>query len=305
MSLQQRKPASRRRFLRASSVLAGGCLLPSSALQSAPSVEPVDILLASDTHLGYRDQEVAEQKWREAARELGRLPGEFVLHLGDVVDGGRTHLYKNYLRVRETIGKPVYEIPGNHDPVEEFQRQLGRRLPYAVEHKWLRVLLLNNARRESHDGFLSKAQLAWMDQQCRQAADKQQLVAIGMHVPAHKNLHPDRGWYVKPESGQTELYRILADHADRVVCLLHGHFHNGIRGWSDHGPLHEITCPSVLYNRDRKLEEQKAAGFNLPEFRPGVTALRFSREGIQLRYKPLGVGFAAAKTLPWQARKGG
>ena len=288
----------RRAFVRSTSGgLAAGYVLQLPALQAAPANEPIEFLVASDTHLGYRDKETAEKQWRAAAKELATLPGDLVLHLGDVVDGGRVKLYATYKEIRDSIGKPVYEIPGNHDPLDEFEKQLGRKLPYAVEHKWLRILLLNNSRLKSHDGFLDDEQLVWLDQQCKQAAEVGQLVVIAMHVPAHKNLHPDRGWYVKPANGQTRLYEILEKHADRVACLLHGHFHNGVRGWHDHGPLYEMACPSVLYNLDRKLEEQQAPGFNLPEFRPGLTAFRLSREGLQIRYKPLGVDFSAKKSL--------
>jgi len=287
----------RRTLLWTAASLGGVQWLPSAALRAVPKEDPIDFLVASDTHLGYRDQPAAATQWKLAAAELARLAGDFILHLGDVVDGGRVGQYAVYKEIRDSLEKPVYEIPGNHDRIEDFQKQLGRTLPYAITHRWLRVLLINNSRLESHDGFLANTQLDWLDDQCRQAATSNQQVVIAMHVPAHKNLHPDRGWYVKPANGQVRLYELLTEHAKQVVCLLHGHFHNGIRGWSDHGSLHELTMPSVLYNQDRNLEGQKAPGFNLPEFRPGVTAIRLSREGLRIRYKPLGVDFTAARTL--------
>jgi hypothetical protein len=116
-----------------------------------------------------------------------------------------------------------------------------------------------------------------------------------MHVPAHANRHPDRGWYVKPEHGQERLYAILAAHRDRVVALFHGHFHNGIRGWDDTPAIHEIVFPSALYNEDRKLAEQEAPGYNLSEFRPGYTQVRIKDGTMTLTYKPIGKDASAKK----------
>src|SRR5690606_26325921 len=110
--------------------------------------------------------------------------------------------------------------------------------------------------------------------------------------------HPDRGWYVKPKDGQTELYALLTRHRERVLALLHGHFHNGIRGWDDHAPLQEVVFPSALYNQDRRLAQQKAPGFYLPELRPGFVQVTLGPDGMMLRYHPLGEKPTAEKVCP-------
>lgn len=289
---------SRRRFL-----LSGG--LAWSGLTFIPrcfaggedrKLAKVSLAIVSDTHLGYQDKEHAARQWEETATEIGNSPADLVLHLGDVVDGGREAQYPIYVKTREKISKPVYEIPGNHDPQPLFEKYLRKPVDTVVEQAWLRFLLLNNARTDSHDGFLSEAQLAWIETRCREAKQDQKYLVLCMHVPAHSNRHPDRGWHIKPEHGQTELYEILARHQDRVLCLMHGHFHNGIRGWEDHAPVHEIVFPSALYNLDRRLEEQMAPGYNLPEFRPGYTRVTIDKGTLQLIYQPVGVAESREKT---------
>ena len=104
----------------------------------------------------------------------------------------------------------------------------------------------------------------------------------------HHNLHPDRGWYVKPGNGQAEFYEIVKKHESRMLASFHGHFHNGLRGWSDHAPLHEVCFPSALYNQDRKLEAQQAPGFNPPEFHPGFTLVRIENGVMQMRFQAVG-----------------
>lgn len=249
--------------------------------------KPIELAIISDTHLGYRDQETARKQWETTARELAKCPGEHVIHLGDVVDGGRESQYAIYKEIRDTVRKPVHEIPGNHDPAELFAKHIRPQIDSVVELDWLRLLLVNNARPESHDGFLTSQQLEWIDARCGEAARDGRSVIVCMHVPAHKNLHPDRGWYVKPTEGQTALYSLLERRRSAVLALFHGHFHNGVRGWDDHKPVHEICFPSALYNQDRKLREQNAPGYNLAEFRPGYTQVRATDEQIELAYQPL------------------
>lgn len=287
---------SRRSFVASLAAGAGVTVLRPRCLRAAGRDLPaVSFVVVSDTHLGYRDREDAARRWAGTAAEIDRAEGDFVLHLGDVVDGGREAQYPVYREHRKRIRKPVREIPGNHDPRELFEKHIRRPVDAAFDHKWLRVLLVGNARTDSHDGFLSRDQIAWIDGQCRDAAEREMYVAIAMHVPAHTNRHPDRGWHVKPDHGQKELYETLARHRDRILALMHGHFHNGIRGWEDHAPLHEIVFPSALYNRDRRLGQQKAPGYNLPEFRPGYTLVTIRDGAMALRYKPVGIGETAEK----------
>jgi hypothetical protein len=270
---------------------------PQCLAASSRKLPTVSFIVVSDTHLGHHDQDHAARQWAETAAEIAKSEAELVLHLGDVVDGGREAQYPVYLKTKKSIGKPVHEIPGNHDPEPLFEKHIRQAVSTAVDHKWLRFLLINNSRTDSHDGFVSDEQIEWIDRRCAEAARLDRFVILCMHVPAHKNLHPDRGWYVKPGEGQMDLYQTIERHRDRVLALFHGHFHNGLRGWSDHGSLHEICFPSALYNRDRKLEAQQAPGYNLDEFRAGYTVVTMKDGIMRLEYKPLGAEAKAAKAL--------
>ena len=77
---------------------------------------------------------------------FGRLRGGLG---GDVVDGGRAEQYPIYRRIRDGIGKPVHEIPGNHDPEKLFEKHLGQPADRFFERGGIRFglfgLLGNNA----------------------------------------------------------------------------------------------------------------------------------------------------------------
>lgn len=267
------------------------------AVPQVESRKPISLAVVSDTHIGYKDNDGAKNSWTKTAAELADSEAPFLLHLGDVIDGGRVEQYPVYREIREMISRPVYEIPGNHDPVEAFQKHLRRDIDTVVDHQWLRVILLNNAKRDSHDGFFDDEQLTWLDRRLNEAARDDRIAIVCCHVPVHQNRHPDRGWYVKPEHGQQRFYEIMASHESTGVAVLHGHFHNGIRGWNDHGTLHEICLPSVLYNLNRGLEAQKAPGYNPLEFRPGYTLLTIGGGELTLQYKPSGESPAVVKQL--------
>jgi hypothetical protein len=287
---------SRRSVLASLGIGAGAISLwPACLWARRKELPELSFVIVSDTHLGYRDQDSAARQWEKTAKEIANAPGELVIHLGDIVDGGREPQYAVYRKTRELIGKPVHEIPGNHDPAPLFEKHIRSPIDTTVDLKWLRLVLLNNSRTDSHDGFVSDEQIEWIDTQCRDAAKRDGYIIVCMHVPAHANKHPDRGWYVKPDHGQTKLYETLQRHQDRTLAVFHGHFHNGIRGWDDHAPVHEIIFPSALYNLDRKLVEQHAPGYNVKEFRPGFTVATIRDGAMTLHYKPVDIDATADK----------
>jgi 3',5'-cyclic-AMP phosphodiesterase len=288
-------PMSRRTALAA---LAGFLPWPKAVLAHTRKVPAFSFVVVSDTHLGREDKEDAARQWTQTAREINAAAGEFVLHLGDVVDGGREAQYEVYKDIRKAIRKPVHEIPGNHDPHALFAKHLRQPVDFAFDHEGVRFLLLNNSRTGSVDGFITPAQVTWLAQQSEEAVAKGLFLILALHVAVHANKPPDPGFYVKPENGQQEFYTLLSRHKDRVLALLHGHFHCGLRGWDDHAPLHEVIIPSALFNRDYRLTAQKAPGYNLPEFRPGFVLTSIGPAGMTLRYKPVGVAETRDKVCP-------
>lgn len=300
---------SRRTFLASLGTVAASLTLRPECLRGAAAAAgDLTFVVVTDTHLGYKDQDKAEKLWRQTAtaidKTLEECSGSFVLHLGDIVDGGREPFYPKYVEARKSIRKPVYETSGNHDPAEMFKKYIRPELDIVVDHDRLRVLLTANAHTDSHDGFLTPEQIAWMTAKADEAAQQDKLLLFAMHVPAHDNKHPDRGWHVKPASGQKEFYALVDKHKARTLGLFHGHFHNGLRGWTDRAPVHEVCFPSALYNQDRNLEKQNAPGYNVPEFRPGFTVVTIRADKLELSYQTLDgeVGKeAATKSLPRSA----
>ena len=261
-------------------------------LPGADELDEFHFVIASDTHFGRRDTKTPERQWRQAVTEIAATPADFVLHLGDIVDSGREPQYPIYSEVRQDLKKPIWEVPGNHDPHELFEKCVRTPIDTVFDHRGVRFLLLGNTHRNSHLGFITPEQIEWFDERCCEAVDRDLRLVACCPVPIHTNLHPDRGWYVKPADGQTAFYEVIERYADRFLASFHGHFHNGIRGWRDRGTLVEVLCPSICYNQSRKLEEhikaEKAAGFFVKELRPGYVLATLGKGRLTMRYKPLG-----------------
>jgi len=291
----------RRTFL--ASATGGVVLLTTQDVPAADSLEEFSFVIVSDTHLGRQDSQTPERQWRQAIQEINELPGDFVLHLGDVVDMGREPQYPLYAEIRKEFNKPIHEVPGNHDPRELFEKHIHSPIDRAFDHRGVRFILFGNAHTDSHLGFITPEQLAWLEKQCGEAAAKDLKLVICCHVVVHSNLPPDRAWYVKPADGQQGFYELVDRYQDRVLATLHGHFHNGIRGWRDHGQLVEVMLPSVCYNQSRDLAEAiaagKAQGFFVDELRPGYVLATLGKGKLTLRYKPLGAEVHGEYAADW------
>src|SRR4051812_37984748 len=113
---QRSAAIQRRSFLATLGAGVSGAVLQCDALAASEPRPEIAFVVVTDTHLGYQDKPSAAELWKRTAAEIDAAPGSFVLHLGDVVDGGREEQYPIYLEARKAIRKPVHEIPGNHDP---------------------------------------------------------------------------------------------------------------------------------------------------------------------------------------------
>lgn len=293
---------SRRNFLTSS---AGGAaaVVWSRRLPAAEALEEFSFVIVSDTHLGRQDSKAPQRQWEQAIAEINAAEGDFALHLGDVVDSGRPAQYPLYEASRNLLNKPIHEVPGNHDPVELFEKHVAAPIDRVFDHAGVRFVLFNNSRQGDHLGFITPEQNAWLAKQFDEAASKDLKIVVGCHVPIHYNSAPDRAWYVKPSDGQKGFYDVLDRHLDRVLAVFHGHFHNGIRGWRDHGQVVESLCPSLCYNQNRNLElaliTGKTTGFFIEELRPGYVLATLGKGRLSMRYKPLGADVSGEYRAEW------
>lgn len=291
---------SRREFL--GLVGAGGVVVaaPRCAEAAPADREKVDLCFAlvSDMHLGRKGSKSPARWMRQVVDEINASQAEMTIFLGDLVDTGRKNeaLYPEWVKIAKRLKRPFYAIPGNHDPGSFFTKYIRPKTDYAIDHKGLRFVFFQDTRTTSHLGTVTPKQLEWIAGQVDDAARKGRRVILCAHITAHPNKHPDTGWWVR--TGEKELRALLRAKSDTVVAFFCGHFHCGLRGWSDLAGIHEIVVPSTCWNGDRGLK--RAPGFALEEFRRGYVLAELRRDELALRYKPIGAAAAAEKRLAFR-----
>lgn len=187
----------------------------------------------SDTHFGY-EQKLGDADIRyRAAKQMAQLPGwpypegldgcveppEFILHCGDVFDGGRKEL-DMYLHCMRQVGAPSYETFGNHECnnpvyVEWFLAKHGRRY-YSFDRRGVRIVCLYKPI-GVYDVVppMDEEQLRWLARTVTSAGPKKPIVVFSHERP--DNLPNAREVSAALSKGNVVL--MLAGHTHQQVKL--------------------------------------------------------------------------------------
>lgn len=255
------------------------------------------VALPSDTHLG-RVKENDVELMRQVVAEINASNAECTIFCGDLVNAGQLpeneHRYPEWLELASSLKRDHFAVAGNHDPDSLFLKHLRKETDYSFSLKDHRFVCFRNAEpNPGHMGVVTPEQLRWLDGELQQAGTQHQRVILIAHVTHHRNQHPDVGWYIT--EGREAFQKLLETHR-HIVAMFGGHFHCGLRGWTDTAALPdrelaqgvvEVILPSVSYNRNRGLKD--APGFKLDEYRSGFTLVDVFPDKLTLRYKPLGI----------------
>jgi len=266
--------------------------------RDTPEKPVFSFALVADTHLGCQRGAMARVMER-AIDEINASPAEFTLFVGDLVNAGtkpeNETFYPQWLEIVKRLKNPFHAVPGNHDPPDIFTKHIQPKTDTTFDHKGYRFICFNDTRTDSHLGFVTPEQLAWIRGLVEDAAEKGLRVILVAHVIYHKNLHPDVGWWIRDPNGGKEFGALLREKGGTVVAFFAAHFHCGMRGWDDTAGIHEVVIPALAYNSNRRLE--KAPGWALDDFRPGYAIADVYADALVLKYKPLGGPVKASKRL--------
>ena len=271
-------------------------LLTARIFAAQPRKSDFSFALVTDTHLGKSPGYI--KRMQDAVAEVNASPAQFTIFCGDLVDSGqleeRQKLYPEWVEMAKGLKKEFRAVPGNHDPIEMFKKHVNKDAENVIDFKNYRILTFADAEpNPGHLGVVTPEQLKWLQARVDEANKKDQRVILVAHVIHHENKHPDVGWYIK--TGRAEFGKFLEANKS-IVAFFGGHFHCGMRGWSDtyHG-IHEVILPCLSYNNNRKLEA--APGFAVNEFRPAWVQADVFGDQLLLKYKPVGAEVAVEKSL--------
>lgn len=225
--------------------------------------DPIRVVQLSDLHFstapgGYPMRDTAES-FAAVAADVMRDPPDMVLVTGDIANEGRAGEYELAGAALESLGVPVYCVPGNHDFADPLHTHLPR--PGVVVQRSMRVgewlFLFGDS---NDDGMAFDADDGWVD-----LPDRMHLAEGGIHshelawlrrqldvgAAAHAMLwihHPpaSTGMFARPDYDAK--LATLAGAVTPLRGIAAGHLHTGIEQTLADMPVY--LCPSTGLSLD-------------------------------------------------------
>lgn len=176
------------------------------------------------------------------------LQPDVVLGTGDLVNDGTAAQYDHLVELLAPLQAPFVPLPGNHDDRAELRLRYPDLLPpgdrgdpidSVIDDHAVRLVVLDTTIPGRHDGTLSTAQLAWLDQQLH-AAPEQPTIVVQHHPPVSTGVgRMDADCGFDAGAGEAE---VIGRHpqVEAIVC---GHLHRSIQRRYAGSVL--IVCPST------------------------------------------------------------
>lgn len=163
-----------------------------------------------------------------------------LLVTGDVVQDDPAG-YAHLRQVLSSLARPVLCIPGNHDDVALFRRELGR-APFVldphVDFEGWRIVLLDSVKPGAASGRLAPVALAALEQSLASAGDRH--VMICLH---HQPIRMRSAWLDRVGLENADEFFALVDRFPQVRAIVWGHVH---QAWdSERSSVRLLSTPST------------------------------------------------------------
>lgn len=238
---------------------------------------PLRIVQISDTHIfAEEDKSLLGVKTQESFNALinlvksdGPTP-DFILYTGDLSQDASQ---SSYIRVADELSRfqvPVYCIPGNHDDSQIMQQVYPRGMfslqKQLVFEGW-QFILLDSHIHHKVEGFLSQAELDFMEQCLKQHPNLRAVIVLHHHpVPV------GCAWLDKiGVTNAAEFWQVLKRYP-QAHTVLFGHVHQQFEGIKEHIKYYSTPSTCIQFKR-------KSAEFALEELPPGYRVLDFYPNG--------------------------
>lgn len=214
---------------------------------------PVLLAQFTDTHvlerdeLQFLDNNASLASIVESLNAETRRP-DLVLATGDLTNWGSPAQYELLAELLSPLEIPLLPLIGNHD-VRETTRKLWPDAPWAdTEHaSWVTtrdevtIIGLDSTDPDTHGAVFDDDRCAWLGSCLRSAPGP---VILAMHHPPFTTGVDwmDASGFV----GLTEFRRLIAEHSDKLLRILCGHFHRPVTTTVE--GVTASVCPGGAYH---------------------------------------------------------
>ena len=169
---------------------------------------------------------------KRAVYEINQLNPEFVIHIGDMVEGYTRNVdlwmqeYEEFKSIMNQLRMPWYPTTGNHDVIsgsrdpndrtfERLYKKYFGPLYYSFDYKNSHFICLYTDEAQQSQVTFSDAQLQWLENDLK-SADKTNIF-VYMHKPTWDEYYEPSGWWDK-------VHELLKKYPVRAVIA--GHYHS-------------------------------------------------------------------------------
>lgn len=165
--------------------------------------------------------------FRRATREVNLLAPDFVLCVGDLIDGYTEdesvieEQWNEFISIVSTLNMPFFYVPGNHDLSNEvmrraYQEHFGRE-HYSFDYKGYHFIILNSEDPPGSGGRIGEEQLAWLQQDLTESA-KAKHTFLFLHRPLWSKKGTAAGnWPRVEELLSAHRYTVFAGHVHQYT----------------------------------------------------------------------------------------
>lgn len=218
------------------------------------------------------------------------LPAEMVLATGDLVHDASPEGYQRVHEAFNSLGIPVFCLPGNHDLPAVLAECLGGNevtSPKRVVHGDWVIFMLDSTLPHEEGGHLSEDELAQLQQGLEQHADRHALICLHHHpVPV------DSAWMDRMALDNPDRFFGLLARFPNVQGILWGHIHQAYD--ATYRGIRLMGSPSTCIQFTPRVDQ-----FGIDDEPPGLRWLELFpdgtiRTGIQrLEQMPMGLDFSS------------
>lgn len=197
-------------------------VLIAAFLNAALFAAETKIAVLSDIHVSPGDEN--GPKLRETIAEINASDAELVIITGDLTNRGSNAELDNVKEILDTLEKPYYAIPGNHET--NWSESAARRFPqlFGAERfafRWKNLVLIglsSGPYLKMGDGIVRSEDLAYLREKLAELAGNGEPVLLFIHYPLAPEL----------SNGET-VAKILKREPYRILAVVSGHTHQLFR----------------------------------------------------------------------------
>ncbi len=198
------------------------------------------------------------------------LPVDVILATGDLTHDASVAAYQRLGRHLQTLGAPVYYLPGNHDDSRVMAEYLANdniSMPAAARHgDWL-LIMLDSSLPDSARGHLASAELEKLETGLRNHPECHALVCLHHHP-----LPSGSSWLDKMSLDNADEFFEIVDRHRNVRGIVWGHIHQPSD--SERNGVRMLSIPSTCIQF-----APGQAAFGIADTPPGIRWLALLPDG--------------------------